>query len=150
MDVLRDISCLVENVIVATVQLSVSEAVRRATVHVRSIQQPQHWGVRNRRLVVVRRLGEEAAVDFFTGGAVKIPDLEAEACRLDKGVGEGGDADVVGFTLRGLDVVCAVCLDIAHGNKVAKVIGVRLHPGTGQELRVSDRADWSRANRGLP
>lgn len=138
MDGLRDISCLVENVIVATVQLSVSEAVRRATVHVRSIQQPQHWGVRDRRLVVVRRLGEEAAVDLFTGRAVKIPNLETEASRLDKGIGEGGDADVVGFALRGLDVVRAVCLDIAHGNKVPKVIGMRLHPGTGQELRASD------------
>lgn len=118
----------------APVRLSASEAVNGGTVHVRSIQQPQHWCILDRRLMVVCWLGEEAAVDLFASGAVKIPDLETKAGRLDKGVSERGDADVVGFALRRLDVVCTVSLDVAHGDEVPKVVCVRLHPGTGKEL----------------
>jgi hypothetical protein len=82
--------------------------------------------------MVVCRLCIKAAVDLFTGGAVQIPDLETEASGLDEGLGESSNADVVGLTLRGLDVVSAVCLDIAHGDKVPEVVGMCLHPGAGK------------------
>jgi len=88
--------------------------------------------------VVVGGLGVEAAVDLLAGRAVQVPDLEAEAGGLDEGLGEGGDADVVGLALRGLDVVGAVGLDVAHGHEVAEVVGVRLHPGAGEQLDVGD------------
>jgi hypothetical protein len=88
--------------------------------------------IRNGYLTVVCRLCIEAAVDLFTGGAVQIPDLETEASGLDKGLGEGSNANVVGLTLGGLDVVSAVCLDITHGDKVPEVVGMRLHPGTSK------------------
>lgn len=77
-------------------------------------------------------LGVVAAVDLLSWRAVKIPDLEAKASGLDQGLSKGGDANVVGFALRGLDVVCAVCLDVAHWDEVHKVVYMRLHPGTGK------------------
>jgi hypothetical protein len=85
--------------------------------------------VRNGHLLVVGWLCIEAAVDFFPGGAVQIPDLEAEAGGFDQGFCKGSDADVVSLALGGLDVVAAVSLDVSHGHKVAEVVGVRLHPG---------------------
>jgi hypothetical protein len=88
-------------------------------------------------LVVVCRLCVDAAVDLVGGGEIEIPDLQTKAGRLNEGFGEGVDADVVGFTRHGLNVVCAVGLDVAHGHKVPEVIGVRLHPGTGKQLRGS-------------
>lgn len=88
-------------------------------------------------MVVICWFCIEASIDLFAWGAVKIPDLKTEACRLDERLCERCDANVVGFTLRRLNVVCAVGLDIAHGDKVAKVICMRLHPGTGKELRES-------------
>ena len=101
--------------------------------------------------MVVHGLSVEAAVDLLAGGTVKIPDLEAEASRLDQGFSEGGDADVVGFALGGLDVVPAICLDVAHGDEVPKVVGMRLHPGTGKELHESaDVAADKRAHIALP
>lgn len=54
-------------------------------------------------------------------------------------MGKSGDADVVGLTLRGFDVVSAICFDIAHGDKVLEVVCIRLNPGTGQEL---DGVSW--------
>jgi hypothetical protein len=87
--------------------------------------------------LVICRLGVEAAVDLFAWRAVKIPYLETEASRLDKGVGECGDADGVGFTLGGLDVVGAVCLDITERNEVPEVVCMSLHPGAGKKLRES-------------
>jgi hypothetical protein len=85
-------------------------------------------------LVVICWLCVEAAVDLFASRAVQIPDLEAKASRLDQGFGKGGNADVVGFALGGFNVVCTICLDIPHGNKVPEVVCVRLHPGTSKKL----------------
>jgi hypothetical protein len=88
--------------------------------------------VRDRHLVVIGWLCVKAAVDLFSGGAVQIPDLEAEAGGLDKGLCKGSDADVVSLALSRLDVVAAVSLDVSHGHKVPEVVGVRLHPGARQ------------------
>ena len=99
-----------------------------------------------RHLMVVCWLSIEAAVDLFARRTVKIPNLETKARGLDQGLGEGGDADVVGFTLRGLDVVAAVRLDVAHGDEVPEVVCMRLHPGTGEKLRgLADMAAGERA-----
>jgi hypothetical protein len=102
--------------------------------HSRSVEKSEHVWVRDRQLVVICWFGVEAAVDFFARGTVQIPDLEAEASRLDQCIGEGGNTDVVSFTLGGFNVVCTVRLDVPHGDKVPEVVCVRLHPGTSKKL----------------
>jgi hypothetical protein len=100
-------------------------------------------GVGDGHLVVVGRLCVEAAVDLVARGEIEIQDLEAVASRLDQCFSEGVNANVVGFTGNRLDAVGAVGLDVVHGHDGRKVVGMRLHPGTGKELRGSgdDAAD---------
>jgi hypothetical protein len=101
--------------------------------------------IRDGHPLVVCRLCVEAAVDLLSGGAVQIPHLQAETGGLDEGVGEGVDADVVSLALGGLDVVAAVRLDIAHRDEVTELVGMRLHPGAGQELHRSADVSAKRA-----
>lgn len=88
----------------------------------RSVEQAQHMSIRIRHVVVIKRLCIEASVDLFTRGAVEVPNLKTKTCRLNKGVCESSDADVVNLALVGLDVVAAVRLDVAHGHEVSVLI----------------------------
>lgn len=121
LDWARDIFSLVEDVIVS-----------------RSVEQSQHRHIWDGQMVVVCWFCIKASIDLFALGAVQVPDFQAEAGRLDEDLGKCRNGDVVGFTLRRFNVVCAVGLDIAHGDKVSKVVCMRLHPGTGKELEVGD------------
>lgn len=104
----------------------------------RPVEESEHVCVRNGPLLVVRRLCVEAPVDLFARRTVQIPDLEAKASGLDQGVRERDEGDVVGLTVRRLDVVAAVGLHIAKGDEVSEFVGMRLHPSTGKKLDVSD------------
>jgi hypothetical protein len=85
-------------------------------------------------VVVVCWFNEVAAVDLLARRAVEIPNLETKAGRLDECFTKGGEADVVKLALRGLDVVAAVRLEVAHGNEVAVLVWMGLQPSTGKEL----------------
>jgi hypothetical protein len=82
--------------------------------------------------MMVGWLSIEAAVDLFARRTVKIPNLETEARGLDQCFSKGGDADVVGFTLGGLNVVATIRLNVSQGDKVPEVVCMRLHPGAGK------------------
>lgn len=86
---------------------------------------------------MIRRLRECSNVYFLAGGAVEVHDFKADPSGFDDCIGECGDGHVVDFTNGSFDVERAVCLDV-HGKKVPELVGVRLHPGTGQELAWSD------------
>lgn len=96
--------------------------------YLRSVKKPQHRRAWQCGLRIV------AAVDLFTRRAVKVPYLKPKAGGLDKRISKSSHANIVGLTLRWLDVVSAVCLDVAHRDEVSVVICVILDPGTGEEL----------------
>ena len=84
--------------------------------------------------MMVGRLYVEAAVDLLTWGAVQVPDLEAETRRLDKGISESGDANVVDLTIGRLNIQGAITLDIICWHEVPVLVCMRLYPGAGEEL----------------
>lgn len=77
-----------------------------------------------------------AAVDLLARRAIKVPDLQSKAGRLNECVGKSSYTNIVGLTLRWLDIVGAVRLDIMERDKLSVVLGMGLNPGAGKELHL--------------